>query len=202
MASPNFDALNLQHSKNIGEAVAAAATNSSRWTAAQRSYHLNEAIRRLIKYHIVPNIADTIDVFIRNTGFLNPHITTEAQALSSNVKALSGWTGTASWILSAYNTTDSLPVVPVPQRIVPYTSAGGNSYLLASATNQMYTIDGGNFRLLDGVSNSTDSITLRYIKAHSDLSVGGASDIIITDNFNDWILDMAYKVAFEELPVP
>lgn len=200
MASPNFDALSVQHSKNINDPVAAAATNGFRWTSAQRTYHLNEAIRRILKlYARVARMKMEAGVpASREMDFLDAYMAVEAQSLSNNTKALSSWTGGVMEILSAYNATDSLPVSRLKDTLYSHVQTGGNGFLTASTTRQYWLRDGSSFRLVDGGTTTGDSISLRYIKPHTDLSAGGASDILVTSPYWGLVLDMAMKVALEE----
>ena len=200
MASPNFDALSVQHSKNINDPVAAAATNGFRWTSAQRTYHLNEAIRRLLKlFARVARMKVEAGVpASREMDFLDSYMAVEAQSLSNNIKALSSWTGGVMEILSAYNATDSLPINRLKDTLYSHVQTGGNSFLTASTTRQYWLRDASSFRLVDGGTTTGDSISLRYVKPHTDLSAGGASDILVTSTYWGLVLDMAMKVALEE----
>ena len=202
MASPNYDVLSIAHSKNIGDTVAAAATNGARWTSAQRDNHLNEAIRRLLRLCAEQAIAkmNAGRSAVGEIAFFDPYILEEAKSLTNNVLVLSSWTGTATWILSAYNSTDSVPIKRLSEAIRIWVLTGGNSFLTASATNQYWIRDAGNFRLVDGATNSTDSITLRFVKAHAALSAGGSADILLSSSYWDWVTDIGYVVAFEEAP--
>lgn len=180
--------------------MAAAATNGFRWTSAQRTNHLNEALRRLLR--LFARVARMKLEAGISTGaemdFLDPYIAVEAQSLTNNVKALSSWTGGVMEILSAYNATDSLPLNRLKDRLYSHVQTGGNSFLTASTTRQYWTRDAGNFRLIDGGTTTGDSISLRYVKPHTDLAAGGASDILVTSTYWDLVLDMALKVAMEE----
>ena len=203
MASPLYDAISIQHSKNITDPVAAAATNGSRWSTTQRDSHLNDACRRLFRIYF--NLATAKEKANRDASnewrFLEPYLAEEAQSLTANTKTLASWTGTASFIISAYNATDSLPVkLLLPNSLRFQVETGGIGQIAASTTNQYYILDGASFRLLDGTANSSDSIKLRYVKAFVALSAGGATDILISSVYWDQVLDMAQVVAFEEYP--
>jgi hypothetical protein len=199
MASPLYDALSIQHSKNIGDPVAAAATDGKRWSSVQRDTHLNEACRRLIRAFLSFDFGDEITVRMKDAGFFSGgYWASEEQTLSSNVKALSGWTGTAQYILTARNTTTNLPIYPLPSELEDFIRTSQNKYLTAGTSNMYYMVDGANLRVLG--SAATDKVTLSYIKAHAALSAGGSTDILVPATYWSLVTDMAMKVAFEEYP--
>lgn len=204
MASPLFDALQLQHAKNLGDSVASVSTDGKRWSHDQRNYHLNEAGRRLLRMY-ASRALSMLSLGIEpkfEMMFLNAFIVdASATALTANVKSLTSWdaTNTVLEVLEAYNATDSLIVKRIPENKRYQTSAGGNSYLTASATNQFFILDAGNFRLLDGATNSADTIALRFIKTYVDLTDGNTTDIIIPSPFFGQLLKMALVVADEEV---
>lgn len=201
MASPNFDALSVQQSKNIGDPVAAATTDGKRWSSAQRSYHLNEAIRRWLRKQFLNGMireSRTQDAG-KNWENLGSYVVQGTGALTASVKSLSSFDGTntVAHIIDCYNSTDAVPVKRLPQHFYRWAQTGGNSFLTSSATNQFFVVDGGNIRLLGGTATST--LSLRFVKAHSDLSANGSSDIAIPSQSWDQILDLAFKVAMEEV---
>jgi hypothetical protein len=101
--------------------------------------------------------------------------------LTSNLALLSAWTGNVTYIISAKNSTDNVLLYPAPQNLKHLLDVGTNLYMTPTSTLQYYTIDGGYFRLIDGGTTSSDSIYLRYVKQHSDLSVDAAASTVITD---------------------
>lgn len=191
MASPNFDALSLRLSRELGDPVAAAATDGKRWSSTQRSAFLNAGIRTFI-LKAIRN---------QNFGALTGYVVEEAQSLSSNTKALSGWTGGVSWILSAYNVTDTVPIRPLRHHgLRSFIEPGGNQFITASASNQYWVKDGSSFRLIDGGTTTSDSIRLRFIKQHTDLAAGGAGDIAIGSEYWEQVLDLAVSIGLIEKP--
>lgn len=108
MASPNFDSLNIQHSRNIEDAVAAAATDGQAFTAAQRSAHLNAGIRKWMEDQVL----------VENYNGLSSYtIESPAVSLSSNVISLTSasFTGGSIFaILSVKNVTNPALVKRIP----------------------------------------------------------------------------------------
>jgi hypothetical protein len=102
-------------------------------------------------------------------------------SLTGGQSLLSAWTGNVSVILSAKNSTDNVIVSPVPQALKHAFDVALNQYLSPSASNQFYSIENGYFTLLDGTGTSTDSIYLRYVKEHADLSVGAGASTVVYD---------------------
>lgn len=186
MASPNYDAMSVALSKKIGDPVASASTNGSGvWTSAFRDVLLNQAHREWLRRQIVAG----------NFNALQSYRNREGKALTNNVLALTSWTGTAAFILSAYNSTDTLIVNRLPDGYMGIARAGSNAYYTPSTTNQFYQIEGGSFVLLDGGTTTGDTIVLEYVKAHSDLSAGGASDTLVPPQYWDQVVDIAFAIA-------
>lgn len=193
MASPNFDSLSVRLSRELRDPVASATTDGKRFSSAQRSSFLNAAIRAF-KFKAIRN---------SNFSALSGYLTEDTQSLSNNVKALSSWSGGVAWILGAYNVTDSVPIKSLEdQSLRFYVESGGSTYLAASATNQYWVRDGSNFRLLDGTSTSNDSVRLRFIKQHADLSANGATDIAIGSEYWEEILNLAVAIGNRSTPTP
>jgi hypothetical protein len=102
--------------------------------------------------------------------------------LTAGQSLLTAWTGTPSTILSAKNSTDNVIIQPVPQGLKHvFDTAMYSNYFAPSATNQYYSIENGYFTLLDGTGTSVDSIYLRYVKEHSNLSAGATASTILYD---------------------
>ena len=189
MAIPNWDALNVELSRMVGDAVASASTSGIVWSDDERDAFLNEAIRRLLRKWIA----------VGNDSALRGYIATEAQSLTASVKALSGWTGGVDTILSVFNDTDDQIVYPASAELREEVATGNNPYLLAGSAQQRYTINGGNFHLHGGTA--TSSIRLTYVTPHTNLSNGvGSTDIAIPSQYWHDVLDMALVVAMENDP--
>jgi hypothetical protein len=189
MAIPNWDALNVQLSREIGDAVAAASTSGVVWSDDQRDDFLNEAVRRLLRKWIA----------VGNNSALRGYIATEAQSLTSSQKLLSGWTGGVDTILAAYNDTDSQVVYPADVALREEVQTGNNPYLLATTSQQRYTVNNGYLYLHGGTA--TSSVRLTYVKPHTALSNGvGSTDIAIPSQYWPMIIDMAIAVAMESDP--
>ena len=91
MATPNFDALSVQHSRNIGDKVAAATTDGTATSSLQRSTHLNNAIR---KWH-----ADMLAIGNKNalSGYI---VESPGVSLANNVISLSSASFTGGEVAS------------------------------------------------------------------------------------------------------
>lgn len=190
MASPNFDALNLQHSRNIGDTVAAAATDGSAFSSAKRSSHLNAAIRNWM-----------IDqLLVENLNGLSSYVLEATASLTGNALSLaSGFTGGVLAVISVKNNNRATMVRKIPitmKHIVD--NAYSNSFLATTSDNQYWTINGGNLVLIG--SGATDSVSVIYVSRHTDLAVAGASDIAIPPTYWTMILDYALLEALKEKP--
>lgn len=192
MASPLFDQLSIDLSKKLGDPVAAAATNGLVWTSALRTLLLNNAHRKWILKQLAAG----------NMNALGTYKNREGQALSNNAKALSAWTGGVSAILSAYNSTDALIVKRLPDGYVGVARSGANTYYTPSTTNQFWVREAGSFILLDGGATTGDTIVLEYIKDHTDLSAGGASDTLVPSPYFHEIVALAMQEGLEEEATP
>lgn len=199
MASPNWDSLSIQHSKNIGDPVVAATTDGKVYSSAQRDNHLNIACKRWLEFRTVRALGleamdkDATPHWIA----LDSYITEVAGTLASNTLALSSWTPAVWYPIAAYNATSSVPVYRFNGRHRFFSKTGGNTYLASSSTFQQWYIKGGSL-VVDG-SGATDSILLRYIQVHTNLSANGSTDILINNAYWGEILDLAFAVQKEEM---
>jgi hypothetical protein len=167
MASPNLDALSIRLSHIIDDPVSAATTDGNIITSSYRTQFLNDGIRNcLVKWAISDNWMA-----------LRSYLKDGTATLSGGQALLSAWTGNVSIILSAKNSTDNKFIYPVPQKLKHILDVSLNSYLTPSVNIQYYDVNNGYFILLDGTGASTDAVYLKYVKEHSDLTVGaGASE--------------------------
>lgn len=188
MASPNFDSLVVQLSRLIKDPVAAASTDGDAHTSAFRVQCVNEGVRRCLNRWVSQGRQDA----------LREYIVTEAQALTASSKALSGWTGGVLAILAARNTTDTAIPLPLSNALVAEATSGNNKYLLASASNQKYYLNNGNFVLLGGTA--TSSISLTYVKQHTDLTVANATDLAVPSHYFPEVLEEAFLYFCEQMP--
>jgi len=190
MASPLYDQLHIDHSKRIGDSVAAATTNGKVWTSVLRDNHLNEACRRLMsKYWIkTRKEGESSDAW----DFFRSLIASEGQAMTANSIALSSYTGGVYEIISVLNGTTV--VKEQPQGWVDDISL--IPWYDSATTNQYYKLQAGN--LVNTGGGATDTMTLRYIKNWTNLTAAYASDIPVPSRYFHQILDLAYKVAMEE----
>lgn len=199
MPSPNFDTLSIQHSKNIADPVAAAADSGKRWSSAQRSYHINEAIRRWLRKHYLSGLRKELAGKDAGSNWeaLGDYVVTSTDNLAAYQIALSALaTGAGAHIISAYNVTNTAPIKRMPLRLQPYIN-GMNSFLTASTSNQYWYSEGDDFHIVGG--DATSLVSFYYILRHTDLSADGASDILAPSNSWDQILDLSFKVAMEEV---
>lgn len=201
MASPNFDALNVKLSKRLGDPVSSATSDGSRFSSALRDQYLNEGIRRLMRKYVrqvEPDIEEVqmLDPVFFSGGYLSDY----AGALAANVVALSTINGTGVFkIISVQNTdgTNAGMVKPLPHTEKPDVLAGDNKYLTSAAIgHNLYLIEGTNLRVIG--AGATNTISVQYLKPHTDLSSGGSTDILVPSTYWDQVLDMAYKVGQEE----
>ena len=197
MASPLFDAVSVRFSRIIEDPVAAAATDGDLYTAVYREVCLNAGIRRLM-LRFAPQEPPGVVPFLVNEDFLRSYLVTEAQSLVASVKALSGWTGGAFGVVSAYNVTDEQIVYPASNSFREELQTGNNIYYLASSGQQRYTVNAGQFTLFGGTA--TSSIRLTYIKQHTAMANGAASDWLIAPQYEDMVLDESFKYFCEENP--
>lgn len=201
MSSPLYDAFSIKHSRNIGDTVDAAATDGDIWSSAQRDTHINTAIRIFVRKMLIPQSVGNLVVKVRDTAAIAGYMNRESKALSGSALTLAtsgGWTGGVAWILSARNGTQAADVKPIPPELLANIESGVNSYTAASATNQYFYVSGGNFNLLGGAA--TDAIILHYIKPHTNMTAGAASDWLIAVEYEDIIAKLAYAEALRERP--
>jgi hypothetical protein len=135
---------------------------------------------------------------VRDWFALRGYVNEEAQTLSSNAKTLVSWTGDVAWIIEAYDSTTSLPIKRLPEHLRIWIKTGGNSYITSATSNLYWVVDASTLRVYG--SAATDSILLTYVKKHTDLSAGGASDIVVDSPYWPQILDLATGIAMEDDP--
>jgi hypothetical protein len=130
-----------------------------------------------------------------NWNALVNYLGLDSSTYSASAKTLTSFSGGCWFPLSLYDSGSNLPIKRIwnNQR---YTSAGyggGNKYLTASATNPMFMLTNGSV-VIFGLG-ATPTIVTRYVKAHSDLSASGTSDILVPSPFWYQVLDLALKEA-------
>ena len=207
MATTNLNTLSIRHSKNIGDPVSAADGDGKRWTSAQRTVHINEAVRRwLRKEYIAGTIRESRTQDPKKAwDSLGSYLVKGAVSVSAGSKSLTDFGGagvSVAWFVSnGANSTDAAIVKRLPFNLLPYCAAGlGQSYFAYSTTNQYFYVSDGTFYLLGATSPS--NIAIWYIKQHTDLTVvtgDGGTDIAVPSHSWDQIIDLAYKVAMEEV---
>lgn len=204
MASPLYDALSIQHSRNIGDAVAAAGTNGSTFSTTQRDNHLNNAIRRLIRNVVAINRPRAMRGLKTNYEPIQAYIVDSPQvALVANAISLTaaGFTGgEIDEVLSVINATSNKFIKPVPPNMsyFVHSNIAVNSFLTASSTNQFWYVQGGNLTVTG--SGATDNIEVKYVKRHTALTAAFASDILITSPYWNILLDYALVEALQDRP--
>jgi len=171
MASPNLDALSIALSHLINDPVDTATTDGQTVTSYYRTKFLNDGIRACLRKWIAS----------QNWMALRLYVKDGSASLTANTALLSAWTGGVFEIISAKNTTDNLLVYPMPEDLKHYLELGTNPYISPSLTLQYYTKDSGYFKLLDGTVTSTDTIYLRYVKEHTDLTTGAGASTVVYD---------------------
>ena len=186
MASPIYDALSVQHSKNIGDPVSPASTDGKIWSSVQRDNHFNVAIKRWMLRQAQGD----------NLNALGGYVGSESQSLSSNVVARSTYTGGVFYIISAYNATNSVFIDRLDEGMRLDIVNGRIPFLTPTTYQEYWSREGLNIRIYG--AGATDSVTLHYVKEHTDLSAGASADIVVPKTYHGEILDLAYKVAQEE----
>ncbi len=152
--------------------MSAATTDGDTISSAYRSQFLNDGIRNCI-YKWAAN---------RDWMALRHYIKDGTATLSAGASLLTAWTGTPFIIISARNSTDGMVIKPVPSELKHYFDTGEYSnYFAPSTTKQYYSVENGYFTLLDGTGTSTDTIYLRYIKQHTDLTAGAGASTVVQD---------------------
>jgi len=193
MASPLYDALSVELSRTLEDAVATAGVSGDQHTSAYRDTLLNKACRSLQLKWIAAG----------NDDALRQYLNTEAQSLVGSTLALSSWTGDVLAIKSAYNTTDEKIVYPVLNDLKEEAQIGNNIYLSTTASSGIdkYYINANAFFLLGGTA--TSAIRLTYIKKHTTLAAldaGGAGDITIPSQYWEEVLKEAFRIFAMENP--
>ena len=186
MASPIYDALSVQHSKNIGDPASSASTDGKIWSSVQRDNHFNVAIKRWMLRQAQDG----------NLNALRGYIGTDSQSLSSNVVARTTYSGSVFYIISAYNATNSVFIDRIDENLRLDIVNSRIPFLAPTTYQEYWSYEGLNIRIYG--AGATDSITLHYVKEHTDLSAGASADIVIPKTHHGEILDLAYKVAQEE----
>ena len=187
MASPNFDSLSVQHSRNIADTVSAAANSGNKFTTAQRSNHLNNAMRRWL----------FTQTSLANYNALINYIADVTATTGSGTYSLSG----VANIISVH--CDSKVIKRGNERFFNQYQASatnGNSFLAPSATDPAYIYVGGVINLYPLTSFSSKTILIHYITTHTNLTAGFATDILVPSQYWHQILDLALVEAMNEIP--
>lgn len=195
MASPIYDALSVQHSRNIRDTVAAAATNGTNISSAQRDIHLNNACRIWMK----------LKFLAKDWNALRPVLGNATGTLSTATITLSAVTGGVLKIRKLLVTNTTLYVVnPVPDELLGelFNTTTQNSFVAPSATRPLYTIRGSTLTVYPTASFASNAYTMEYVKQHVALSAGGATDILIEKDYHDEILSLAYIESEKEKADP
>ena len=190
-----FAQLSRLHSMNIHDPVVGGSADGQRWSSVQRDAHLNEAIRRWIIQNALAGMVKESLGLNGNWLPLHSYLAESSQAMTNNTTNLGNFTGGVTVILGAYNASKSQPVKRLPDKPNKFTPQ--NTYLMPSPINQFWAIDGSQFRLYDGSTTNTDTVTIRYVKLHTSLAstaIGG-NDLLVPSQFWGQILDLAKEIA-------
>lgn len=194
MASPNFDALSVQHSRNMNDLVATAATDGATFSSAQRTNHLNQACRRWL-------------VMASQAGSkiaLGGYILTANKAMTSNAVSLTdaAFSNGIFKVLGVVNATPTpdVYVKELPEPLYGAALVGLNKFLTPSATDTYWVVANGNLVVLG--SGATDSLSVHFIQKHADLSAGGSTDILVPSQSWPQILDLARMIGEEDRGLP
>ena len=191
MASPNFDSLNIQHSRNIGDAILTAGASGNRFTSAQRTYHLNTGIKRWL----------LMQTSLKNYNALLQYVS-NAQGITSTVD------GNSIFLLAGIlNIISVLCDSKIIKRgdekyYSQYQLAEGNtnSFLKPSLGEPVYIYADSKLNIYPAIGFTGKNITIHYVKQHTDLSVNGDVDIIVPSQYWHQILDLALIEAMNETP--
>lgn len=183
MASPNFDTIHLRLSRYLNDAVATASTDGSQFTSAQRSDYLNRASSYLqtsiytiggrdVARSILQSILKTQSFTFSNAGVA------VASDYNNFPIALSK---VSSTILYQYwERKEELDANVNPNIASAYTVENGKIYAYESGV--ILNAGTGNFKYLT-----------------NDAGVQGTTDIAISPNLWDTIVDLAASFAFDEI---
>ena len=188
MSSPNFDALSVQHSRNIGDTVSSASSNGTAVSSAQRSTHINNACRLFVAKNVE----------LENYSPIKGYVNLTTGTLSSNTYSLTSATPDVAWIISLSDTSEGRIATKLPQKYEKLVGTSQNSYLTASTTNIYYMQEGSSLHVYG--AGATDAIALRYVGVHTDLSAGGSTDILIESPYWWMVLELALYYAMLERP--
>jgi len=179
MATPLFDALQVDLSERLEDAVSSATSNGLRWTSAQRDSFMNQGIRKwLTKW-----VARFLKGDPRAGDALQNHIVEYSGALASSKLSLttSGLTTPASGgvlqILEVYNTDDSKFIHPSPRINKLFVQNSLNSFL----DEQYWTVNAGSLEVFGSGVAATENITMRFIKGHVNHVAGGGAVTVVSD---------------------
>ena len=190
MASPNYDLLSVRLSRMLGDVVASASTDGKVWTSARRDILLNNAIRRWMLEEAQKE----------NINALKGYVTSESQSLSSNVVARSTYTGGVFYIISGYNATNSVFIDRLEEDLRLDIVNGRMPFLTPTTYQEYWSYEGANIRIYG--AGATDSVTLHYVKDHTDMSAGASSDTVVPSQYWGIILDYALELGVQEKPDP
>jgi len=76
----------------------------------------------------------------------------------------------------------------------------GNSFLAPTATEPVYIYKAGAINLYPAASFPSTSITVHYVKQHTDLAYNSTATIEVPDHYTNQILDFALIEAMNEIP--
>ena len=188
MATPILDPLSVQHSKNIGDTVAAAGTDGKRWSSAQRTYHINEAIRRWIRKMIA----------VKNFGALRAYVQNESAALSSNELTVASFSdGVPDTILSVYDTTLTNQVDPLPPELSRWEAENEETAIVSGL---YFVWDNSKLTVLN--AGASDTVKVQYVKQHTDVVQSTGPDIAVPNSYYPQLLNLAEAIARREFPIP
>lgn len=195
MASPIYDTLSIQHSRNIRDKVTAAATDGIAISSAQRDIHLNNACRIWMR----------LKFYTKDWNALRPLLGNATGTLSTATITLSAVSGGVMKIRKLWITNTTLYVVnPVPDELLGelLNTTTQNSFIAPSATRPLYAVRGSILTVYPTASFASNAYTMEYLKQHVALSAGGATDILIEKDYHDEILSLAYIEAEKEKADP
>lgn len=165
--------------------VASAATDGARLTSAKRDSFLNNGIRVWIEKVYQSKQLEPLNAYIQESTV----------SLSSGKYALSSFSPACAFILGVRTSTQHIEFVP--ETLYNIAILGVDKYYTVGASHYLWTWNNAQLQVAGA---SSDSVTVRYIQRHTDLSANGATDIAIQSPYWEEIIREAFKIYCLEDP--
>ena len=203
MATPNWNTLNLQHSRNIGDAVVSVIDDGTGWSSVQRDNHLNIACQQWwlqmftqSQVSIEDNDFSFAQFGLR--GYINEEILNLSNYTFDTSKLSNGCAYIISLINLSYNPYQYIRKASLKE--ADYSQTSLNKFLTTHIDYQKFVMNGEIITCLG--SAPSDNVRVTYLSPHNNISVNGAVDIPINSEYWDEILKLAFGVYAKEDPDP